>query len=143
MVILAHIPVSFQRAPSPSSVRVVVGGDLYCSPHDDCYAGAQPRLPIPDVELGPVPRAPDACARQGGVHREVRQIMSGLLPVFLPRPGERANAAHTRALEFAAEVAGCAGARGTIPEVAGIAARDGSSGLIRAARRLDEHLGRA
>ncbi|MDX3109181.1 hypothetical protein [Nonomuraea angiospora] len=65
-----------------------------------------------------------------------------LLPVFLPRPGERANAVHTRALEFAAEVAGWAGARGVIPEVAGIAARDGSSGLIRAARRLHEHLGR-
>ncbi|MGV9379497.1 hypothetical protein ACWDRB_26995 [Nonomuraea sp. NPDC003707] len=87
-------------------------------------------------------QALDECARQGA-HREVWQIMSGLLPVFLPRPGERANAAHTRALEFAAEVAGWAGARGTIPEVAGIAARDGSSGLIRAARRLDEHLGRA
>ncbi|MFI9837338.1 DUF6493 family protein [Nonomuraea sp. NPDC051941] len=99
-------------------------------------------LRLLDVKLGPVLQALDECARQGA-HREVWQIMSGLLPVFLPRPGERANAAHTRALEFAAEVAGWAGARGTIPEVAGIAARDGSSGLIRAARRLDEHLGRA
>ncbi|MFG6194438.1 DUF6493 family protein [Nonomuraea sp. JJY05] len=99
-------------------------------------------LRLLDVKLSPVLRALEECARRGA-HREVWQIMSGLLQVFLPRPGERANAAHTRALEFAAEVAGWAGARGTIPEVAGIAARDGSSGLIRAARRLDEHLGRA
>ncbi|MEU6785406.1 hypothetical protein ABZ912_39980 [Nonomuraea angiospora] len=98
-------------------------------------------LRLLDVKLGSVLQALDECARQGA-HREVWQIMSGLLPVFLPRPGERANGAHTRALEFAAEVAGWAGARGTIPEVAGIAARNGSSGLIRAARRLDEHLGR-
>ncbi|HUR06321.1 MAG TPA: DUF6493 family protein, partial [Nonomuraea sp.] len=78
-----------------------------------------------------------------GAHREAWAIMRGLLPVFLPGPGERGNSAHTRALEFAAEVAGWAEARGVIPEVAGIAARDGSSGLVRAARRLDEHLCRA
>ncbi|MEV4577643.1 DUF6493 family protein [Nonomuraea jabiensis] len=99
-------------------------------------------LRLLDVKLSPVLQALEECARKGA-HREVWEIMSGLLPVFLPRPGERANAAHTRALEFAVEVAGWVGARGTIPEVAGIAARDGSSGLIRAARRLDVHLGRA
>jgi hypothetical protein len=64
--------------------------------------------------------------------------------VFLPAgPGERGNAAHTRALELAVRLARWAEARGTIPEVAGIAARKGSSGLVRAARRLDEHLDRA
>ncbi|GAA3598521.1 hypothetical protein GCM10022419_097540 [Nonomuraea rosea] len=99
-------------------------------------------LRLLDVKPGLVLRALDECARQGA-HQEVWQIMSGLLPVFLPRPGERGNATHTRALEFATEVAGWAGARGAIPEVAGIAARDASSGLVRAARRLHEHLGRA
>ncbi|MBE1583739.1 hypothetical protein ACFPOI_33430 [Nonomuraea angiospora] len=111
-------------------------------PAAECGQQLGHSLRLLDVKLGPVLRALDACARQGA-HREVWQIMSGLLPAFLPRPGERANGVHTRALEFAAEVAGWAGARGAIPEVAGIAARDGSSGLIRAARRLHEHFGRA
>ncbi|WP_344216538.1 hypothetical protein [Nonomuraea bangladeshensis] len=86
-----------------------------------------------------VVRALDECARRGA-HREVWQIMSGLLPVYLPGPGERATTAHTRTLEFAAEVAGWAGARGVIPEVADLAARTGSSGLVRAARRLHGQL---
>ncbi|MER7369494.1 hypothetical protein [Nonomuraea wenchangensis] len=86
-----------------------------------------------------VVRALDECARRGA-HQEVWQIMSGLLPVHLPGPSERATSAHTRMLEFAAEVAGWAGARGVIPEVAAIAARTGSSGLVRAARRLHEQL---
>jgi hypothetical protein len=82
-------------------------------------------------------------AARRGAHRQVWEIMRGLLPVFLPAPGERAHTGHTRALEFAVDAAHWAGARGTIPEVAAIAARKGSSGLIRAARRLSEHLGRA
>ncbi|GAA4957112.1 hypothetical protein GCM10023334_074540 [Nonomuraea thailandensis] len=82
-------------------------------------------------------------AARGGAHRAVWEIMRGLLPVFLPAGEERAHSGHTRALEFAADAARWAGARGTIPEVAAIAARKGSSGLVRAARRLHEHLDRA
>ncbi|MFF0770464.1 hypothetical protein ACFYUK_16390 [Nonomuraea wenchangensis] len=94
---------------------------------------------LDDVKPVVVVRALDECARQGA-HREVWQIMSGLLPIYLPEQGERATTAHTRMLELAADVAGWAGARGVIPEVAAIAARTGSSGLVRAARRLHGQL---
>ncbi|SEG16685.1 hypothetical protein SAMN05444920_10269 [Nonomuraea solani] len=96
-------------------------------------------LRLHDIKPSEVLRALDECARRGA-HQEVWQIMTGLLAVFLPGPGERAGTAHTRALEFALEKAGWAGARGVIPEVADIAARTGSSGFIRAARSLHDHL---
>ncbi|WP_344478989.1 DUF6493 family protein [Nonomuraea monospora] len=79
-------------------------------------------------------------AARKGAHREVWEIMRGLLPVFLPGGDERARGSHTRALEFAVNACRWAGARGPIPEVAAIAARKGSSGLVREARRLHERL---
>ncbi|WP_141704102.1 hypothetical protein [Planobispora rosea] len=82
----------------------------------------------------------EECARKGA-HREVWEIMTGLLPVYLPGPGERAHSAHSRALAFAAEAARRAGARGPIPEVGQIAARRATSGYVRAARALHGQLG--
>ncbi|MFC4006900.1 DUF6493 family protein [Nonomuraea purpurea] len=113
-----------------------------CLPAGECGRQLGLCLRTVGITMSQVSSALEYCARRGA-HREVWEIMSGLLPVFLPEPGERATSAHTRALEFAAEAARWAGARGTIPQVAGIAARKGSSGLIRAARRLHEHLDRA
>ncbi|WP_283135726.1 hypothetical protein [Rhizohabitans arisaemae] len=67
--------------------------------------------------------------------------MTGLLPVYLPGPGERPHSSHTQALTFAGDAARWAGAHGTLPVVAEIAARKGTSGFVRTARRLHEQLG--
>ncbi|MFC7110656.1 hypothetical protein ACFQQB_65910 [Nonomuraea rubra] len=71
-----------------------------------------------------------------GAHREVWQVMTGLLPAYLPGPGERANSVHTRLMRLAAEVAGWAGARGEVPAVAELAGRARTSELVRQARDL-------
>ncbi|WP_433356471.1 DUF6493 family protein [Microtetraspora malaysiensis] len=92
------------------------------------------------VKLSGVTESLDACARKGA-HREVWEIMTGLLPVYLPGPGERAHSAHTQALTFAVEAARRADARGPLPVIAEIAARKGTSGFVRTALRLHERLG--
>ncbi|MEV4178071.1 hypothetical protein [Nonomuraea sp. NPDC049709] len=71
-----------------------------------------------------------------GAHREVWQVMTGLLPTYLPGPGERATGVHTRLLRLAAEVAGWADARGELPVVAELAGRTRASELVRQARDL-------
>ncbi|MFI7635456.1 DUF6493 family protein [Nonomuraea sp. NPDC049400] len=113
-----------------------------CLPAGECGRQLGLCLRRIGITMSQVSSALEDAARKGA-HREVWEIMRGLLPVFLPAPEERAHSGHTRALEFAVDAARWAGARGTIPEVAAIAARKGASGLIRAARRLNEHLGRA
>ncbi|WP_067177244.1 DUF7824 domain-containing protein [Microtetraspora niveoalba] len=80
------------------------------------------------------------CARKGA-HREVWDIMAGLLPVYLPGPGERPHSGHTQALTFAVEAARWADARDTLPAVAEIAGRKGTSGFVRAAQLLHRRLG--
>ncbi|GAA2364277.1 hypothetical protein [Nonomuraea africana] len=47
---------------------------------------------------------------------------------------------HTAALGFAVRAAAWARARGPLPAVAEVAARPGSSGFVRTARRLHERL---
>ncbi|MCP2357689.1 hypothetical protein HD597_004709 [Nonomuraea thailandensis] len=71
-----------------------------------------------------------------GAHREVWQVLTGLLPAYLPGTGERATGAHVRLVRFATEVAGWTGARGELPVVAGLAARARTSELVRQARDL-------
>jgi hypothetical protein len=80
----------------------------------------------------------ELAADQGGPH--LWQVMTGLLPAYLPGPGERAHAAHTQALALAARIAARTGARGALPCVAEIAGRAGDSGLVREARRLHASL---
>ncbi|WP_431903146.1 hypothetical protein [Nonomuraea sp. bgisy101] len=75
-------------------------------------------------------------AAVAGAHREVWQVLAGLLPALLPGDGERPQAAHTEALGLAVRVAGWAGARGPLPAVARAAARKGASGFSRTARDL-------
>ncbi|GAA3098717.1 DUF6493 family protein [Streptosporangium carneum] len=75
-------------------------------------------------------------AARRGAHREVWQVMAGLLPAYLPESGERATTAHTRLVEFAADVAEWAQARGELPEIARLAERRRASDLVRHARRL-------
>ncbi|MFD9946196.1 hypothetical protein ACFWYW_43320 [Nonomuraea sp. NPDC059023] len=81
----------------------------------------------------------ESCARQGA-HREVWEIMTGLLTSYLPAADERGTAAHTRILAFALDVARWAGAHGAVGVVAQLADRPRSSALVRAARVLDDHL---
>ncbi|MGW7477212.1 DUF7824 domain-containing protein [Nonomuraea muscovyensis] len=79
-------------------------------------------------------------AARHGAHREVWQIMAGLLTGYLPGPGERATVTHTRLTTFAADVATWADARGELPRIAELAARSRESGLVRQARRLHTRL---
>ncbi|MFF4778879.1 DUF6493 family protein [Microtetraspora fusca] len=118
-------------------LRAIVAG---CLPAVECGRQLGLLLRRASVKLSQVTSSLDACARKGA-HREVWEIMTGLLPVYLPGPGERAHSAHTQALTFAVEAARRADARGTLPEVAEIAARKGTSGFVRTARRLHERLG--
>ncbi|WP_103958090.1 DUF6493 family protein [Nonomuraea solani] len=88
---------------------------------------------------GPAVTALRAAAEQGA-HREVWQVLTGLLPAYLPGPGERATSAHTRVVGLAAEIAEWADARGELPVVAELADRPGTSELVRQARRLHARL---
>ncbi|SDH09302.1 hypothetical protein [Nonomuraea jiangxiensis] len=112
-----------------------------CLPAVECGRQLGLTMRRAGVKVGRVRSALKACAGKGA-HREVWQIMTGLLPVYLPGPGERPHSAHTQALKFAVEVAGWADARGTIPAVAEIATGKGSSGFVRAARDLHQRLDR-
>ncbi|GAA2808606.1 hypothetical protein GCM10020219_095550 [Nonomuraea dietziae] len=94
-----------------------------------------------EVKLGRVLESLEDCARQGA-HREIWQLVAGMLPVLLPGTDERAHAGHTQVLGFAVRAAGWAKASGPIPAVAEVAARTGSSGFVRTARRLHELLTR-
>ncbi|MDF5758666.1 DUF6493 family protein [Spongiactinospora sp. TRM90649] len=91
------------------------------------------------ARLRDVRAALEQCAGQGA-HREVWQIMSGLLSVYLPGPDERPNTSHTQALALASEAAHWAGVRGTLPAIEEAAARKGTSGFVRTARALHERL---
>jgi hypothetical protein len=127
---------------------------------DDPDGGLRPLLhlaaagDLPGAELGrqlaeligrgfETPSVAVAALRQAaerGAHREVWQVMTGLLPAYLPGPGERATSAHTRMIGFAAEVAEWADARGELAAVAGLAGRARESELVRQARRLHARL---
>ncbi|MFI6496287.1 DUF6493 family protein [Nonomuraea typhae] len=110
-----------------------------CLPAGECGRQIAYAVRGPMVKLGDVLRTLEACARQGA-QREVWEIMAGMLPAFLPGPGERSTQSHTRALAFAAEAARWAGARETLPVVAEIAGRAKVNGFVRAARLLHERL---
>ncbi|WP_345572840.1 DUF6493 family protein [Nonomuraea rosea] len=92
-------------------------------------------------------RPADAIAALGeaarlGAHREVWQVMTGLLPAYLPGPGQGATSVHTRLMRCAAEVAEWADARGRLAVVAELAGRRRTSELVRQARRVHALLAR-
>ncbi|MFF4413009.1 hypothetical protein ACFYY8_10795 [Streptosporangium sp. NPDC001559] len=91
------------------------------------------------ARLGHVRSALAECARQGA-HRQVWEIMTGLLPVYLPGPGERPHSGHIQALSFAIDTARWAKARGSVPVIAETAARKGGGDFLRIARTLHEQL---
>ncbi|WP_250573525.1 hypothetical protein [Nonomuraea sediminis] len=90
---------------------------------------------------GAVMEALDHCARSGA-HREVWAILTGLLPIYLPSPGERAHAGHARALRFATDAARWADAHGSLPTLANAAARPTSSAFTTTAHHLHTWLTR-
>ncbi|MFG1611334.1 DUF6493 family protein [Nonomuraea wenchangensis] len=75
-----------------------------------------------------------------GAHRQVWEIVTGLLETFLPGPEERPAARHAQVLAFALRAARWAGARGAVPRVAEAAARRASNNFVREARRLHTYL---
>ncbi|MFF3444403.1 hypothetical protein [Streptosporangium sp. NPDC002721] len=110
-----------------------------CLPAVECGRQLGLSLRRDVTKPGPVRSALEECARQGA-HRQVWEIMTGLLPVYLPGPDERPHSGHTQALSFAIDAARWAGACDPVPAVAEAAARKGTSGFVRAARALHEHL---
>ncbi|MFF3439537.1 DUF6493 family protein [Streptosporangium sp. NPDC002721] len=77
----------------------------------------------------------ESAARQGA-HEEVWTAVAAALPSLLPRAGRRPRHGLAGFVELAATTAAWCGARGVIPEIEAMAARKGSSGLLREARRL-------
>ncbi|MET8340328.1 hypothetical protein ABZV14_42485 [Streptosporangium canum] len=110
-----------------------------CLPAVECGRQLGLALRRDVTKMGHVHPALEECAKQGA-HRQVWEIMTGLLPVYLPGPDERPYSGHTRALSFAIDAAGWAGTPGPVPAVAEAAARKGSSSFVRTARALHEQL---
>ncbi|WP_431926075.1 hypothetical protein [Nonomuraea jabiensis] len=146
--------------PGGPGLALLLAYYLLDDPDPDSDGGLQPLLhlaaagDLPGAELGRqlaellrrgcgAPSVAVAALREAagrGAHREVWQVMTGLLPAYLPGPGERATSAHTRMIGLAAEVAEWADARGELAAVAELAGRARDSELVRHARRLHARL---
>ncbi|SDH70767.1 DUF6493 family protein [Nonomuraea jiangxiensis] len=92
-----------------------------------------------EVRVIDVTTALDAAARRGA-HEHVWRIAAAALPTLLPPPGVRPRNGLAGFVTLAATTAEWCGARGEIPEVGDMAARKGTSGLLREARRLHDLL---
>ncbi|MGJ6967746.1 DUF7824 domain-containing protein [Streptosporangium sp. G11] len=77
----------------------------------------------------------ESVSRQGA-HEEVWTAVAAALRSLLPQAGRRPRHGLTEFVALAATTAAWCRARGTIPEIEAMAARRGSSGLLREARRL-------
>jgi hypothetical protein len=89
-----------------------------------------------------VPRALKALtsAADAGAHTDVLTILNAALPHALPAPGDRAATGLPDLIALATRVAETSGARGALPEVEAVAARGGSSRLVKEAARLSRTL---
>ncbi|GAA3409467.1 hypothetical protein [Streptosporangium vulgare] len=87
------------------------------------------------VKLVHLTAALGAASRQGA-HEEVWAAVAAALPSLLPQAGQRPRHGLAEFVALAATTAAWCGARGAIPEIEAMAARRGSSGLLREARRL-------
>ncbi|MEU4410163.1 DUF6493 family protein [Streptosporangium sp. NPDC023963] len=110
-----------------------------CLPTVECGRQLGLSLRRDVTKMGSVRSALEECAKQGA-HRQVWEIMTGLLPVYLPGPDERPHSGHTQALSLAIDTARWAGARGPVPAIAEAAARKGTSNFVRTACALHEQL---
>lgn len=89
-----------------------------------------------------LPRAVKAltAAADAGAHTDVWTTLAAALPHALPAAGERAPAGVPDLLALATRLAESTGARGAIPAVADVAARGGSSRLVKESARLHRTL---
>jgi hypothetical protein len=94
-----------------------------------------------DGEIQPV-RGVEALERavEAGAHADVWRVIAAALPVLCPEPGRRPVHALDRLIALGLRTARWAGARGVIPEIEELAARKGSSNVVREARALAAHL---
>ncbi|WP_346040558.1 DUF6493 family protein [Actinomadura chokoriensis] len=99
---------------------------------------------VRDGEIRPV-RIVEALERAAdeGAHAEVWTAIAEALPVLCPEPGERPVNSLDRLIALGLKTARWSGAQGTIPEVERLAARKGSSNVVREARALSAHLAAA
>jgi hypothetical protein len=90
----------------------------------------------------PLPRTLKAlaAAADAGAHADVWTILAMALPHVLPAPGERAPAGLPSLITLATRLAEVTGAKGAVPEVADVAARGGSSRLVKESARLHRTL---
>ncbi|WP_207923986.1 DUF6493 family protein, partial [Actinomadura bangladeshensis] len=80
-------------------------------------------------------------AAEAGAYRQVWDAIAAALPVLCPEPGERPVNSLDRLLALGLKTARWSGAHGPIPELENLAARKGSSNVVREARALAAHLG--
>lgn len=71
-----------------------------------------------------------------GAHEAMWHAVVAALPSLLPAPGDRPTSAQTGLVTLAVTLARCTGARGAIPAITALAARPGTSRIIRQARTL-------
>ncbi|MEU8797571.1 DUF6493 family protein [Spirillospora sp. NPDC048819] len=81
-----------------------------------------------------------ASAADAGAHTEVWATLAAALPHALPAPGERAASGVPALLALGTRLAETMGVRGVIPAVGDVAARGGSSSLVKEAARLHRTL---
>ncbi|WUH97843.1 DUF6493 family protein [Spirillospora sp. NBC_00431] len=79
-------------------------------------------------------------AAEAGAYAAIWDAIAAALPILCPGPRERPVHGLSRLIALGRRTACWSGARGPIPEIAALAARKGSSGLVREARALHGHL---
>lgn len=79
-------------------------------------------------------------AAEAGAYAQVWETIAAALPLLHPEPGQRPPFAHDRLIALGARTARWAEASGPIPEIEDLAARKGTSNLLRAARTLAAQL---
>ncbi|AWS43881.1 hypothetical protein [Streptosporangium sp. 'caverna'] len=135
-IVLAHVVAARNPEAASLLVRMAARGGLPAETVGRQLALLMRRT---HVEPRPVVAVLAEAARQGA-YAEVWRMLTSLLPVLLPGPGQRPSVVHVEAMTLAADVAAWAGARGPIPEVTALAAGPGRSRFTRACARLRDQL---
>ncbi|MGW0591184.1 DUF7824 domain-containing protein [Streptosporangium sp. NPDC002607] len=132
-LVLAHV---LGNPDMPEAVDVLLTmagrGDL---PAAELGRQAAALVGYDQVKLLHLTAALESASRQGA-HEEVWTVVAAALPLLVPQAGRRPRHGLTEFVALAATTAAWCRARGAIPEIEAMAARKGSSGLLREARRL-------
>ncbi len=141
-VLLAHrvMPVPWLGADPAEAFlalrRLAATGDL---PAAEFGAELARRVLREEVPLRAVVDLLEAEAANGA-HEAMWHAVVAALPSLLPAPGDRPTSAQTGLVTLAVTLARCTGARGAIPAVTALAARPGTSRIIRQAQALQNLL---